>query len=622
MENGEESPLERVRRRLYSRNPNAPLPAGSGPSAPPAPSGWTGAPDPSAKKGLPMSVIFLIAAAGFFVVAGLAAALILFLGGRSVSTDRISISIEGPAAVAGGEEAPLFVVVKNQNPVAATGVSISIEFPEGAYSADNPSEPLAHYAADLPDIPAGDSARESIRAIFYGAEGEEVVIPIRVEYRAENSSATFVKEEEHRLAISSSPLSVRVTATDGVASGQPVTLTASVRSNAPSRLEDVGVEVAYPFGFTLSDASPAPAGTLFRLGAMNPGDEREIRLTGVLTGQDGDERVFSFSAGVLPSPEARSIAKPVYAIAQAPVRIEKSFLGVALSLNGSQAETIAVPAGEEVQGVLTWSNSIESAIADGRIVIALSGDALDPSSVSATSGFYRSSDRTVSFTPDTEQGLANLAPGDSGNGSFRFRLKDASELSKLRNPSVTLAISVAGRRVGEGRPAENLYATLTRTVQVATGLSLSADLVRTVGQIENMGPWPPEVDKETTYTVRLSTGNSVNSVANARVYMTLPPYVRYTGVASPGDSFSFDETTRLLTWSVGELPADAETDAAFQIAFTPTASQAGKVPVLVSGIAASGFDRFTQSEITAGAEPLTTEAENDPAFQSGFERVK
>jgi hypothetical protein len=137
-----------------------------------------------------------------------------------------------------------------------------------------------------------------------------------------------------------------------------------------------------------------------------------------------------------------------------------------------------------------------------------------------------------------------------------------------------------------------------------------------------MGPWPPEVDKETTYTVRLSTGNSLNSVANAKVAMTLPPYVRYTGISSSGDSFSFDEPSRVLTWSIGDLTAGTSQDAAFQIGFTPTASQSGRTPELVGDLRASGFDRFTQTEVSTDADPLTTETVNDPAFQSAFGRVK
>lgn len=616
----EESPLERVRRRLYSRNPDAvdaPQPYVAGPEAP---HGWKEeAPQASGKK-LPLSALFLIIAAGFFLIAGSAAALILFFGGRSVSSDRISVTVEGPVSLGGGEIAPLFVVVKNQNPTVASEVSLSIDFPEGAYAADAPTVPLSHYDVKLADIPPGESVRESIRTIFYGGENETISIPIRVSYRTENSNAVFEKETEHRITITSSPVSVRVTTLDEVTSGQPVTLLVSVRSNAPSTLEHVGVEFAPPFGFTVTDASPRPTGTLFSLGSMRPGDEREIRVTGTLSGQDGDESVFVFSAGVLPSAEARALSKPVYTVAQTPIRITKSFLGISLSLNGSQEDAVAVPSGEEVQAALSWTNTLTSSIADGKITVALSGDALDLGSVSAVNGFYRSTDRTVTFSRDTEDGLANLAPGDTGNGSFRFALKSAEELAKLRNPSVTLTVSVAGRRVGN--VSENLSATVTRTVRVASGLSLSADVVRTTGSFENSGPVPPVPDQETTYTVRLSSGTSVNSVANAKVSMQLPPYVRFTGVASAGDAFSFDESSRMLVWSVGDLPAGTMQDAAFQIGLTPTVNQSGTVPIIVQNIVASGFDRFTQSQLTANADPLTTETTNDSAFQSGDGRVQ
>lgn len=618
---GEESPLERVRRRLYTNNPQAPVASSAiDTSAPEAARGWAKEQTNTGRK-LPLSALFLIIATGFFLIAGIAAALILFMGGRSISSDRMEISFEEtPTAVNGGEIVSFVVEVKNQNPSLASAVSFSIDFPEGTYQADAPTVPLTHYDVELADIPAGGSMQESMQVIFYGPEGSVLSVPVRVSYRTENSSAVFEKDAEHRITITSSPISVSVTALDEVASGQPLTLVASVRSNAPSNLENVGVAFTAPFGFALIDASPNPVNSVFSLGAMRPGDEREIRITGTLTGQDGDEPVFIFSAGVLPSADARALSKPAYTTAEVPIRITKSFLGVALSLNGSQEDTIAIPAGEDVQAGLSWTNTLTSSIADGKITVALSGDAFDPTSVSAANGFYRSSDRTVTFTRDTEAGLENLAPGDTGNGSFRFTLKDAKELEKLRNPSVTLTVSVAGRRVGN--VSENLSATLTRTVRVAAGLTLSADIVRALGTFENSGPIPPEPDQETTYTVRLTSGTSLNTMANAKVSMKLPQNVRFTGIASAGDSVSFDAGTRTLTWSIGELVAGTTQDAAFQIGFTPTASQSGDVPVLVEGITASGFDRFTQSQVSATTDPLTTETRNDAAFQSGDERVQ
>ncbi len=618
----EESPLERVRRRLYSRNPEAAEARAreANGTAPLPPHGWNE--DPAGKRKLPFSAIFLMAAAGFFLIAGIAALTILLMGGRSVSSDRITVTVEGPAQVAGGEVAPFFIVVKNRNPVAATGVSLSIEFPEGAYSADDPTLALTHYDVKLDDIPAGESVRESVRAIFYGAENDQVLIPLRVEYRTENSSATFVKDEEYRLTISSSPLSVRITTLDEVASGQPITLVASVRSNAPDTLKNVGVETTLPFGFTLADASPTPSGNLFSLGTLRPGEEREIRVTGTMIGQDGDERVFTFSAGVLPAEGAWALSKPYYTVAQAPVRITKSFLGVALTLNGSREDTVSIPAGEDLAATLAWTNTLPTSIADGKITVALSGDAFELSSVSATNGFYRSSDRTVTFSRDTDAGLANLAPGDTGNGSIRLKLKDAAALEDVRDPSVTLTISVAGRRIGDGNVAENLSSTVTRTVRVATGVSVSADIVRTLGDFENMGPWPPEPDAETTYTVRLVTASSLNAVAGTKVTMKLPPNVRYTGIASAGDSFAFDAQTRLITWAVGDLLAGSSQEAAFQIGFTPTAAQSGREPDLVTDIIVSGTDRFTQTPVSAGGERLTTDTPNDPGSPPDSARVK
>ncbi len=615
----EVSPLEKVRRRLYAReSATKSTVSQTGAVADNSSEGWKGEEGP--KKKLPLSAIFLVVAGLFFVGAGIVAVLVLLLGGRTVSSDRLAISVDGPVSVSGGEVVPLTVIIENKNPSIASDVMLSLEFPEGTYDAESPTTPLTRKDVSLDDIPAGGTIEESVRAIFYGSEGMERSIAIRVSYKAENSNAVFEKEFEHVFTINSSPISLQVTALEEVTSGQPLSLVVSVRSNAPSALTNVGVAFSAPFGFALSDASPTPQNNFFMLGTLRPGEEREIRIQGTLSGQAGDEPVFSFSSGLASFEGARALSQPVYSTVHVPVRVTQSFLGVGLLLNGSQKETITIPVGEDVQASVSWANTLTEPIADGRITIALSGDALDPASVSAVNGFYRSSDRTVTFSRDTEPGLINLAPGDTGYGSFTFAFKDAKELDAMRNPTVTLTISVAGRRVGN--VADNLVATETRTVRIASGMSISADAVRTVGPFENMGPWPPVVDTATTYTIRLNAGTSLNSVANAKVSLVLPQNVTFTGVTSAGDTITHNPSTRTVTWTLGDLVAGTSQDSAFQVSLTPTVSQQGRTPVLVESITASGFDRFTQTTIEGGADPLTTDIPNDPDFESGHERVQ
>ena len=619
-----ESPLDSLQKKLYAGGAlQGPQESTFSSMRTTAPEHWK-APPPQAPQKPKMSgaVIFLGVAAAFFIIAGGITAFVLFMGGRSVSSDHVDISIEGPTTVAGGEGVPLLITIKNANPVAVTNASITLQYPDGTTEADDTATSLAHYTESLGDIAAGGSVRTTARAAFFGTENQKVTIPITVEYRTGNSNAVFVKKTQYEFVISTSPVGVTVTTLSEVASGQSLTLSVLVRSNASASLENVAVRAEYPFGFSAKSSSPEPvSGLLFSLGTLAPGEEREIRVTGTLLGQDGENRVFRFTAGALRSALSKEFGIS-YTAHEMSVTIAKPFFTVALGLNRDDAPTVVVREGEPIVGLLTWTNALATPILDGAILVALSGDALDASNVEVTNGFYRSLDKTIRFDRETVASLAQVKPGDTGNGSFTLVSKTGNAGSALRNPSMTLAISVSGRRVGENNVPETVSSTLIRTIKIQSTLSLAMRAVRSLGDFENTGPWPPEADKETTYTVMLSAHNTVNSVANTVAKMTLPSYVRFTGLMNPTGAIAFNEATREVTWTLGDIAAGASKEASFQVALLPSVSQKGTSPTLVSEATISGVDRFVQKQVSATASRVTSDPTGDPAYQTNSGIVK
>jgi hypothetical protein len=117
----------------------------------------------------------------------------------------------------------------------------------------------------------------------------------------------------------------------------------------------------------------------------------------------------------------------------------------------------------------------------------------------------------------------------------------------------------------------------------------------------------------------------MNAVANAVVTATLPSYVRWTGAVSPqGANVSYDSTTRAITWRIGDVPAATSGSArevAFQVALTPSVSQAGTAPVILGEARISGADRFTGTTVSSVRPALTTRITTDPAFQLGQDLV-
>lgn len=614
-----ESPLERARRRLYT--PGADMKAketGFAHHMPGAPEHWKPEAQVLEKPRRPRmagTTLFLIGAVSFFVLAGIATATVLFLGGRSVSADNVDIIIEGPTTIEGGETVSLLVTVKNDNPVAIAGAMLAIDFPEGAFASTNQTEPLGHVTEVLGDIEAGASVRKTFRATFFGAENQKIVVPLSVEYTTGNSNAVFVKKNDYELVLGTPPVSLVVTTLTEAASGQPFTTSVVVRSNAATPLENVAVQMKnLPFGYQVTATTPEPVGeNLFAIGRLMPGEEKEVRITGLLSGEDGDERVFTFDVGTLGIEEPPTL-DVFYTRQTALVRIAKPFLAVNLTLDRSLESSMVVPSGATVQGNVSWVNTLATSLTDGSIAVTLSGSAFDPASVSVVGGFYRSSDRTIVFNRERTPTLARLEPGDTGSGTFSFSTKTGSALAALRNPVMMLEVAVSGRRVGDNKVPETIRSTLTRNIKVATDLRLGTNAVRTIGPFTNTGPWPPKADEESTYTIQLTATNTVNSIAGALARMTLPSYVRFTGKVSDGSTVNYSETTREVTWTVGDLGPGNTRQAAFQVALLPSTAQRGTSPVLVFEQAISGFDRFVQQQVGGTAPALTTQITADPQY--------
>ncbi len=618
--------LEDLNKKLYSPEP-PPVPAA--PAAPVAqgPSfggeSWEPEAPPPPKKKIPPSVFFLIGAAVFFVLASIVAVLFLFFGTRSVSTDRVDVAIDSMPSIASGDTVTLTITVENRNPAPINSTLLSVDFPEGTRSPENASEPLVRYTDTVGDVQPGEKVTRTARAVISGAANQVVTVPVTFEYRIEGSNAVFVKREQHTFTITSSPVSISVSALEESASGQPITVAVAVRANGVDPVDNVAVSATYPFGFQLQSAEPAAAaGNLFMLGTLVPGETKTIRVTGVLSGQQGDERVFTFTAGTPQGGGSQALAVP-YTTQEAAVRITRPFLGVALSLNRDESDAVVVRAGTPIQAALSWSNALSSTIFDGEISVHISGNAFDSRNVRTGNGYYRSNDQTVLFNRDTTSSLRQLQPGDTGSGTFTVPLKSNAELNALRSPSVTFTVSVSGKRTGESGVQETVTSTLTKTVKVSTDLTLSARAVRTIGPFANTGPWPPVPDQATTYTILLSAGNTVNSVGGAKVVATLPSYVTFTGNVQPSDgSVTYNAATREVTWVVGDMPAGtAARTAAFQVSLLPSTSQRGTSPVLVFPQTISGFDRFVEAQITGTAPEITIKTQTDPGYNSSFGTV-
>lgn len=563
------------------------------------------------KRHVRLASIFFTAASLFFLISIGITGYFFYYGSNVVSIDKITIDIQGPTTIAGGDTIPFLLAITNRNPVAIENATIEIDFPNGTRNATDVLSTYPRYIENLGTIASGATVTRSIKVVMFGGAGQDLVLPISFSYDTVGSNATFVKTSSYTLAISSTPLSVSVDALTETVSGKPLTFTLAVRSNATVPLNNVVLSGSFPFGF-IPDSSSLPLhNSSFLLGTLLPGAVKTITLTGTLTGQDKEQRVFHFTIGVAKTAQDQTIAV-TYMTQDATVTIAAPFLSTTLTLNGDTRTSVVAAPGSHQSVTISYANTLATSITNAEVAVTISGSAVDYESIRAESGFYRSVDHTVVFNRDTDPALGVLAPGAVGIGAFSFSTLPTEALASA--PTIIFTTSVSGTREGQTNVPEQISASATKIVKVATTIALSAFALHTSGPLSTSGPIPPRANQETTYTIVWNVRDEGNAVAGGSVNATLPSYVSYIGTTAGTGLFSYDTKSRTVSWNTGDLVQGASAQGIFQVSITPSTSQEGSAPALTGDVSFSGHDRFAGVTVTATANPATTETSRDPGY--------
>lgn len=615
----ENGALERARARLYQAAPAAPEPrqplSVSGDRV--LPHEWKEETPPplmpqQKSRHMRFAGIFFGFAFIFFVISLGFAGYFFYYGGASYSTDKIVMDIKGPTSIAGGDIVPLALTITNTNPLPIDNATLEIEFPNGSRDAGDLTKEYSRYSEKITQIASGETITRSVKAVVFGGAGQTLQIPVTLSYNISGSSSAYTKKVTYPVTISSTPIEVSVSAPSEVVSGKPITFTLTVRSNTAVPLSNVVLAGAFPFGFVPTDSSMPLSNSAFLLGTLAPGANKVITLTGTLTGQDSEQRVFRFAIGTANSANDQALAV-TYMAQDASVALAAPFITTNISINGGSSSDV-VSAGTRQNVTVTYANTLPTKVSNVNVAVTISGSAVDYSSIQTTRGFYRSLDRTVVFSQDTDPSLASMAPGASGTGTFTFSTLGAGSLGS--SPKITFTTSISGTRTGQSNVPETINASATKEVRVMTAVALSTASLHASGPLGNSGPIPPVANQSTSYSVVWNLRNSGSTVADGIVSSTLPSYVSYTGKTAGSGSFSYDPTSRKVSWKVGDLAQGATAQGMFQVTLTPSTSQKGNAPKLTGAVNFSGYDRFASVSVSATAEAVTTETTGDPGYVS------
>lgn len=566
---------------------------------------------------------FFLGALVFFALTILFAGVTFLRGGNSVSSKYITMNILGKTFADGGEQVPFQIEIENGNNADLELATLFIEYPES----DIPGASIIRTSRELDTIEAGESRVEDITLQLFGQEGSEREITARLEYRVEGSNAIFEKTAMHSLVLRSSPIRLTVEAPETSVPNQEVTYTIEVASNGTETLSGVMVEATYPPGFRFTESEPdvSLGENIWTIGDLPPGAEREIRITGTLSGNEEELKTFRAAVGTEESGNERKLGAVYQTLAHV-TELKKAFLDARLVVNNSTDPRIVVEAGKSIEIKVEWENTMPTAVTQAEIRLNLSGNAYDRRGVGQVfSGLFDSNTNSVLWGPTQNQALVKVDPGESGSFTVSVTPKSlASPDGLIFNPGMQLSTSV--RAVEEGGGILQASNVDQKAVAITSDLRLTQKTLYYSGPFTNTGPMPPRAEQTTTYTIVWQLSNSSNRVRGTTVKTILPSYVAWKNAISPSGAssdLSYNSVTREITWNVGDVERGvgfsgaSPREVAFQVAITPSSSQAYTTAELTKPVLVTGTDSQTESAISLSKPVHATRLSGDTSTVGG-----
>ncbi len=558
----------------------------------------------------------------FFLVALGAALFSIYRGAVTLSSKNVEVTILGNSFVSGGEALPIQVDMVNKNAADLVDAQITLSYPKG--SVDASGGELERIPKPLGTIASGKTKTEEFSVVLYGEQGTSRTITATLEYKLAGSNTTFVKDTVFSVMINSSPVTLTVDAPTSTASNQPFTMTIRTVFTGDSLLDNAIVRVDYPNGYVFNSAIPAPSnGTnVWALGDLVKGTERTISIKGKLVGEEQDEKAFHIYVGSRTSDTDARISV-AYNSALKSIIIAQPFISGSIAVGNQEGDVVALPNGSIVSGVVRYENNASTRITNPVFTLSLNGDTIDVDSIKADSGVYDPLEKQLIWNNETSFDLGSLEPGARGELTFSF---DTIAPKPGTAGDITLALSVAGTFPERDFFEDAISNIDQKSIRFASRLQFASQALYSIGSIKNTGPFPPRVDKETTYAVEWVMRPVENPLSKAVATAVLPIGVSWVGVVSPqSEAVSYDPETRIVSWNIGSVPRATSTplvrSVAFQVKVKPVKSQLDSELQLLGETMILATDTVANTPLSITRPALTNRLSTDPAYSAGKEKV-
>jgi len=561
--------------------------------------------------------LIILALALFIASAG-----IFWFGGPSFRESGVQMSIDGPTQIGVGDEVTYKIKYSNSTKSKLSNLRFSFSYPdESVVLKDGEVSLYTKETFAIETLEAGQSGEKEFRAFLVGNRGDIKIAKLSLIYAAGNLRTEFQKDASLATTITSIPVSLTLSVPPNQISGQPITYILDYRNETNNSISDLRFVFDYPDGFTYQSATPAGSGDgqTWNVANLNKGQGSRISINGVLNGQQGETKKLSVTL-------QRRIngAYIDYEKTAGSTVISSPLLGVDVVVNDSKEYTAVT--GDTLNYTVKYSNTSNYTLAGVALAVKLEGAMYDIGSLDSGSGYFDGGTNTIIWNSAAISDFSSLGPNKRGQATFKIKTKPGfpSGTAGAQNSFIkaTARISTANvpREISDGE----VFSTASLITKISSQPTFAQLMYYNDQAFSSSGPFPPQVGKETFFTVHWQLVNPGNQVTEARISGVLPAGVNWKNITSVGAGqaeITFNKNTSEVVWNIGSLPSGVgingtnKYDGSFQISVTPQANQKGSGILLLKNVKFSGIDSFTRQSIIIPANDLTTDDTADQVEQ-------
>lgn len=470
-------------------------------------------------------------------------------GQESFDVENVSIDLDISDEVSSGDEIGITLEYKNNTNVKLKNANITIYVPKNflfVSSDNNPQKEKTVLNWKMGDIAAGRSGKVKLFGIIIGEKGSKHIFKSALSYIPDNFNSEFQSTSQKELTIMSVPFKLSVKAPQNITIGDEMEYIVDYENASANDFKSVEIKSYFSKEFQYSFSKPETTMRsenylTWNIGEVKSGGSGQLIIKGEIISGEGKETEAIFA---LESSKNDSENHIEYTRQKVLTTIQENPLILSQTVNGS--ENYCASKGEELEYKIKFKNIGEKEIRGLVINSELEGQ-VDFSSLDVIDGSYDNKYK-ITWSAFNIPQLAELSPEKEGEVSFRVKIKDFINVESSADKNFVIKNKVVISSFNFDSDSAKIGKELSlseSTVKIRSSFLIrSKGYFNDDGRIINGGVIPPEVGKETTYTIHWDLRNLFNDISSIRIISTLPWEAKWTGnyISPDGKVFLGDET--------------------------------------------------------------------------------